>query len=59
MPSKFIDSPYKERAAITCVDSPPDEGDPTLVAAAKGGNLQRLKFWSSVTSKEFSSLRGA
>jgi RNA polymerase sigma-70 factor (ECF subfamily) len=43
VPSKFIDSPYKERAAITCVDSLPDEGDLTLVAAAKGGNLQAFE----------------
>jgi RNA polymerase sigma-70 factor (ECF subfamily) len=41
--SKFIDSPYKEPAAITCIDSLPDKGDLTLVAAAKGGNLQAFE----------------
>ena len=40
MPAKFIDSIDKEQAAIASIDSLPDEGDLTLVAAAKGRNLQ-------------------
>lgn len=40
MPSKFTDSIDKEQAAIASIDSLPDEGDLTLGAAAKGGNLQ-------------------
>jgi RNA polymerase sigma-70 factor, ECF subfamily len=43
VPSKFIDSIDKEQAAIASIDSLPDEGDLTLVAAAKGGNLQAFE----------------
>ena len=44
MPSKFIDSIEEEQAAIAPVDSLPDEGDLTLVAAAKGGNLRAFEI---------------
>jgi len=43
VPAKFIDSIDKEQAAIASIDSLPDEGDLTLVAAAKGGNLQAFE----------------
>jgi RNA polymerase sigma-70 factor (ECF subfamily) len=43
VPSKFIDSIDKEQAAIVSIDSLPDEGDLTLVAAAKSGNLQAFE----------------
>jgi RNA polymerase sigma-70 factor (ECF subfamily) len=41
--SKFIDTIDNEQAAIASIDSLPDEGDLTLVAAAKGGNLQAFE----------------
>ena len=44
MPSKFIDSIEEEQAAIAPVDSFPDEGDLTLVASAKGGNLRAFEI---------------
>jgi hypothetical protein len=43
VPSKFIDSIDKEQAAIASIDSLPNEGDLTLVAAAKGGDLQAFE----------------
>jgi RNA polymerase sigma-70 factor (ECF subfamily) len=43
VPSKFIDNIDKEQAAIASMDSLPDEGDLTLVAAAKSGNLQAFE----------------
>jgi RNA polymerase sigma-70 factor (ECF subfamily) len=43
LPSKFIDSIDKEKAAIASIDSLPEEGDLTLVAAAKGGNLRAFE----------------
>ena len=43
MPAKFIDSIGKEPAAIASVDSLREEGDLTLVAAARGGNLQAFE----------------
>jgi RNA polymerase sigma-70 factor (ECF subfamily) len=43
VPAKFIDNIDKEQAGIASVDSLPDESDLTLVAAAKGGNLQAFE----------------
>jgi hypothetical protein len=43
VPSKFTESIDKEQAAIASIGSFPDEGDPTLAAAAKGGNLQAFE----------------
>ena len=43
MRAKFIDSIDKEKAAIASVDTLPGEGDLTLVAAARCGNLQAFE----------------
>jgi RNA polymerase sigma-70 factor, ECF subfamily len=43
VPSKFMDSIDKQQAAIASIDSLSDEGDLTLVAAAKSGNLQAFE----------------
>ncbi len=43
MPAKFIDSIDREEPAIVSIESLPGEGDRTLVAAAKGGNLQAFE----------------
>jgi RNA polymerase sigma-70 factor (ECF subfamily) len=43
VPAKFTDSIDKEQVAIASLDSLPDEGGLTLVAAAKGGNLQAFE----------------
>jgi RNA polymerase sigma-70 factor, ECF subfamily len=43
VPAKFIDSIDKEESTIVSIESLPSERDLTLVAAAKGGNLQAFE----------------
>jgi RNA polymerase sigma-70 factor (ECF subfamily) len=44
VPTKPIDNVDKQRAAITSIDSLPDKGDMTLVAAAKNGNRKAFEI---------------
>jgi RNA polymerase sigma-70 factor (ECF subfamily) len=44
MPTKLIDNSEKEEAAIASIDSLPDKGDMTLVAAAKNGNRKAFEI---------------
>ena len=59
MSTKFMDRNDEEQTAIASIDSLSGEGDLTLVAAAKVGNLQAFEVLFELTSKGFSSLRGA
>jgi DNA-directed RNA polymerase specialized sigma24 family protein len=43
MPAKFVETVNTEQPVVTCVDRLSDKDDPTLVAAAKHGNLQAFE----------------
>jgi RNA polymerase sigma-70 factor (ECF subfamily) len=43
VPAKFVNGIDKNQESIASIDSLPDKGDLTLVAAAKGGNLQAFE----------------